>query len=37
MFFMFSIFSIKIDKIDRLITEVDKIYNHKNSILIDKL
>ena len=30
-------FSIKIDKIDRLITEIDKIYNHKNSILIDKL
>ena len=34
---MFSIFSIKIDKIDRLITEIDKIYNHKYSILIDKL
>ena len=35
--FLFSIFSIKIDKIDRLITEIDKIDNHKNSILIDKL
>ena len=30
-FYLFRYFSIKIDKIDHLITEIDKIDNYKNS------